>query len=197
MSLRPILIVMAIAAILAIITGFFLSDEIINTNGLQVFSGYIAEIFPCVSVVANHSINPARAALIWSVQWLFFPIYLFVWLIALKPWSAVMKIAVVKQVATLSRGHCLMVIPGIMILSAFILSDFGLINFLSFFRGDIFETSRQTINKLPTVLSLPYISNIGMVFYAWLIPLCNAIIYWLFLFFFVNFKFYIRTRNSD
>ena len=196
MTIRPLLLVMFIAALTAFGTGFFFPIDVILEEHVQVYSRFISELVPCISVMVQHALNPARAQFTLAVQWTFFPIYLITWFWTGPVWSKEMKQAILKETAksTSIVKRRVGAILSIVVLGSLILTDFGVINAMSFFRGTIFVGDPLTF---PNMLRAPFTSNFGMVLYAWFIPLSVAMYYWMFLLLTVNIREYFNSPTSS
>ena len=194
MTLKPLLTVMIVASLFAILFGILLPSSAISIHGVKAIASVVTSFVPCVSVIANSARDSARAEITWSVQWLFAPAYLIVLIWSGNPWGIAMRTSIIKTCKERANSRCnpWTVILGISCLFAFILSDFGVINFVSFFKGDIFKGDPL---ELPILLRVPFESNIGMALYGWFVPLGVAMFYWLFLLLIVNFKLYLKKQN--
>jgi hypothetical protein len=195
MTIRPLIKIMILAALLAIGTGFLLPSVIIAASSMKFLVNIIASLVPCVSVIAHNAIDPIRAEVTWAVQWMFFPIYLFLWFWVAPVWGKEMKGAALKKSSELpgTGGKRFALLFGILALGTLVLSDAGLINVWSFIRGSVFQGNPSL---LPILLRAPFVSKAGMVLYAWLIPLINATAYWMFFMLIVNFKSYFADARE-
>jgi len=189
MTARPVFIAMFVSALLAATTGFFLSSDAITSKYIASFSSLVAQIVPCVSVMAQNAIDPSRAQITWALQWTCFPIILMIWLWSGPVWSKEMKQAILKETSESSSigKRRLVLILTVFALGSVILSDFGVVDLWSFFRGSIFY---GVPSKMPLILRVPFTSNFGMALYAWFVPIAEAFCYWMFLLLVVNFKSY-------
>lgn len=181
---------MILAACFAIITGAILPMDFVLHSNVQSFTNFVASIAPGVSVMSEKAVNPARAGLTWAVQWLFLPFYLFMAFACEPITTKEYKEQVIKHtrnVASLFK-YRLLVVTALFIIASFILSDFGVINGISFFRCSIFLGD---IAELTRSLRAPFTSNIGMIFYAWFMPLGVTWYYWLFSALLLNFRLFV------
>jgi hypothetical protein len=189
-SVWPLLAVYAIAALVAFACAALVPDRIVGARVTIELCQAIAHYAPSVTVMSAHSLEPMRIQFIWAIQWLFFPIYILVWYITATPWSPEMCKAARVQAETLSRAHNATAIVGIVVSLVLILSDFGIIDGVSFLRGTLFEVNGD-ISNLPLKLREPFMSTFSMVFYAWVIPSGNAWVYWMLVYLVVNSRLFI------
>lgn len=193
--MRPLLKTMVIASIFAMLFGLLLPARVISLGVIKAFANFVASVVPCVSVIANGASNPSRAEITWAVQWLFAPVYFIVLMNTANPWRKEMRRAIVKTCRERKNSRCnpFGIAFVIACLGVMILSDFGVVNFGSFYQGDMF---RGNPSQLPILLRAPFESNMAMTIYGWVIPLAVALYYELFLLLTVNFKLYLNKQDS-
>lgn len=184
------------AALLAIVTGFILPMDIILLSNVKIFTHFVSSFFPGVSAMSGRAINPARAELTWALQWIFFPIYLCLLFMKNPIYGKKVTESFNKSTrkSPITNKERFMLLVGVTLMVYGILADFGVGEGPGFFRGTIFEGN---ISKLPASLRAPFTSNVGMVLYAWFIPIATALYYWGFLLFVVNFRSYINLPISS
>ena len=144
----------------------------------------------------NSARKRTRSGLTWAVQWIMATVDVVVYFSVAPPWTTAYRAAVEKNCAELTRrgkGFGTLFF-GLAILAGFILSDLGIVRFISFTRGTMFA---GPINEVPYMLRAQFLSRFGLVFYAWIIPLCTATYYWLFVSIVVNFRRYWRVGQNN
>ncbi len=194
-TIRPLINMMIVTGSIAIVTGVLLPSSVIEMRGIKGFSEIVASIVPCVEIIAKKTADPVRAEITWALQWALFPIQLAVWLWTGPVWGKEMRLAALKTSFELPETgkKRAVVIIGILTLGTFIFSDLGIIHIFSFLRGTPFEGDPS---KLPSILRVPFSSKFGMIFYAWLIPLSNTFVYWMFLHIVVNFQSFFKDAKA-
>jgi hypothetical protein len=195
MSTRPLFLFTIFTAFVAAVTGFFYSSELFSNNSIQSYSHFVSEIVPSVSIMSRNAISPSRAELTWALQWSFFPIYLGIWLWTGSVWSKEMKQAILKETSETPNivKRRIGAVLVILVLGSLILTDFGIIDVWSLYRGTLFEGDPSTF---PGILRAPFVSNFGMALYAWFLPLAEALCYWMFLLLTVNIREYFNAPQS-
>lgn len=194
-SLFPLFIAIAVSLLTAILTAYILPTDIVKSETSRLLAVEIGKAFPGTLVASMGSFDPARSGLTWAVQWIMATVDVVVYFYIAPPWTTAYRAAVEKNCAELTRrgkGFGTMFF-GLAILASIILSDLGIVRFLSFTRGTLFA---GPINEVPYMLRAQFLSRFGLVFYAWIIPLCTATYYWLFVSIVVNFRRYWRVGQN-
>jgi hypothetical protein len=191
-SLSPLFIAIGVSLLTAILTVYLLPIDIVKSETSSSLTVHIGKVFPGTLVASMGSFDPARSGLTWAVQWIMAAVYLVIYFYIGPPWTTAYRAAVEKNCAELTRrgkGFGTMFF-GLAILAGLILSDLGIVHFISFTRGTIFA---GPINEVPYILRTQFLSRVGLAFYAWIIPLCTATYYWFFVAIVVNFRRYWRV----
>lgn len=187
---KPFFKFIALTALVAVVTGFMIPIEIIVSDNIKAFTKFVGSIFPCVSVMSEKAINPARAELTWAVQWLFFPLYLCLLFVGIPIRDRALRESIVNKFSKFPNVTVrrLVVIFGICFLGHQILVDFRILEGESYLRGTTFEGD---VSHLSRRFRAPFTSNIGMALNAWLFPMIVAVYYWAFFLWVANFKLYM------
>lgn len=194
-SVSPLIISIVVSLLTAILTVYILPTDIVKSETSRLLAVQVGKAFPGTLVASMGSFEPARSGLTWAVQWIMATVDIVVYFYIAPPWTKAYRAAVEKNCAELTRrgkGFGTLFF-GLAILAGFILSDLGIVHFISFTRGTLFA---GPINDVPYMLRAQFLSRFGLVFYAWIIPLCTATYYWMFVSIVVNFRRYWRVGQN-
>lgn len=155
-----------------------------NDGGLGSGFRAIANFIPSVSAIAKYSLNPDLAATICSIQWLFAPVYLGLYLFT-APWSSRMRDSVRDKAKQFKFKHKFFFVIGTLYLIAYFLGDMDVLNFPTFFNGKL--VSPPDVN----ILRIIYVNNIALAVYASLAVVAECTLLWFLSVFLLNFKVYL------
>lgn len=171
----------------ALITlSLFLPNSFVQSTFILNAIGVIGDLIPCVSVFERASIDPARTGLIWSIGWMMAPIYLVIYIFCYPPLGAKTRTWIRKNQTSMGGKPWKGVYVAIVVLSCIVLSDFNVIHLGSLYRGTVFYKGAQGAG----LLGIPFQSQFGSAIYAWVIPLCEAFVYYALLCSVINVKIY-------
>jgi len=165
------------------ISGILFSNEVIDLGMRHV---------PAIAIASGISNNPDACRFTMSTQWILSIFYIFTLIVGYFPFMAVMKVAAhrasqIKPVSHMSLrglGFCLF---GF----AYILGDFGVTRFPTFFNGIYFS------GKHPLALFVYIINSpLFMPLFSWLSAFVTIMFYWMCLYVIANYSI-IFGLNSE
>lgn len=177
---RLFLFTVAIGAVFPFI-GLLMPNSIVQSNWIISSTRLLGYLIPCIDVVAKQSMDPERMRLVWSFGWLPAPVYLAIMVISIPPWAEDVRADFKKRLDSQGRRPIFFFFV-IIFMACFVLSDFNLIDFVSIYRGNVFSRGIQGHG----LLGIPFYSPVGSALYAWLVPLCEAVMYYIFFLFLTN-----------
>ncbi|MFZ5723573.1 MAG: hypothetical protein ACOY33_07910 [Pseudomonadota bacterium] len=174
------------AAIVAAITGWLLPDEFVLVLAATDFVDFVQRQVPIIGVVSEHFSDQRRAVLTWSIQWAFVPLHFLVLVLRAPPRSPAFVEAARLKISSFSRPKAAFaLLTALVFVAIVILSDIGVVDFYSLYRGSPFVVSGD-LAAAPILLRAPHTSVFGMVVYAWAVPAAVTFMYYFFLLFFVS-----------
>jgi hypothetical protein len=185
-AIKPLLYCVAGAAFVAILSIHLSSLPVVQSGALRVLPTMV-RLVPSVASISSETMNREAAEIVLMFQWLFAPIYLFVWFYTAPPWTRRMRYTVLLTARTLTPAKRYIVFPlGIVFLGAWVLGDLGVIDFPTFYNG---KYAYPLDHAVPQV-KLIYGSSVALAIYAWLGPLCEVAVLWMLSMSVINAKTY-------
>jgi hypothetical protein len=150
-------------------------------------------VVPSIGEISRQTSNPEASLAVLSIQWISFPIYLAALFWTWPPWSATMRSAIRSK----SRNYTSAQRAGFVFVYLFIcmwllgyFSRLGLPNFLN---GRLVLPREDAVAQLRGVYRSPAV----LCLYAWLSPLIEACVIWLFTVFTSNFRLYLLPEDTQ
>ncbi|WP_143525921.1 hypothetical protein [Rhodanobacter sp. C05] len=182
-------IILLSAFFISVIISLFIGDYLINNWHINAFISLIGKIVPAVNKISNETDYKSLAKISIALQWLYFPVYLFM-LCAMQPfWK---KFEPKKIITSSARKKGIWSFAFLfLICGALAMADFGFIR-CSIFRGDFFNPDYSVF-----WLRLPYEGRFGLAIAAFMMPILSSFIYWFLPFSFgAIFRFFWRIMTS-
>ena len=198
MNLRPFYLEGLISAIVCLFTYQILVNNIGLLETLRPFADRVANVVPSILIMSKRAIYPPIAEISWAIQWLFFPFYMLTLFAFNVPWSKGLEEEFKKNRygVRYGLGHTVGSYLALVAIASMILSDIGVIDFVSFIRGCGLEVE-EDITSAPALIRAPLTSNFGMLLYAWFIPFFVALFYWAFVCMLLNPKVITGYNKSN
>lgn len=191
-AVKPLLHCMFGAAVVAILSVYSLDIPAVRNIVLH-FVPSMVRVVPSVGSIASETKSPEVSETILLAQWLFAPLYLFVWFYSAPPWTRRMRSTVLlgtRSFAPAKRYMALLV--GSVFLGAWLLGDLGLIDFPTFYNGKFACPLDQAAPQVKVI----YGSPVALAVYAWLGPICEVTVVWMLSMLVVNAKTYAAPANA-
>lgn len=190
-ELRPILRCLAAAAAVAAICCLVVPSSAVKTALVQIIPS-LRRLVPSVANISREMLDPEESEIILIVQWWFAPIYLFIWFYFYPPWSLRMRRTVAIACQTLSEvKRTIGLTIGILFLGAWLLGDFQIIDFPTFYNAKYVYPLTEAVPQLKLI----YISRVALTIYAWVGPIVEASIVWMFFVLVLNAKTYLSPQR--
>jgi hypothetical protein len=191
-ELRPVFICLIMAGIVAVIT-----SSIVLTSAVGYWLSRVlplmVRLVPSIATISGGTANPMISAIILAIQWLFAPVYVFLWFYLFPPWSRRMAQTISNAREKLPSGRRVVGMSiGIIFFSAWLLGDFGVIDFPTFYNGKYVYPLAGAVPQLKLV----YGSSTLLAIYAWFGPFAEALILWMFFVTTLNANRYYASRDS-
>jgi hypothetical protein len=191
-ELQPLLLCMGVAALVAIASVIISSLPVARNSAAGVIEN-ILWLVPSVGRISQQMRNPESGEIILLPQWLFVPAYTFIWFYFLAPWSPRMRESALLKSRTLTPAKRAIGLPvAILFLVVWLLGDFGLIDFPTFYNGEFLYPPSHAVPQL----SLIYASSIALAIYAWVGPLAEVCVAWLLCVIVLNAKIYFSPDSQ-
>ncbi len=192
-DLRPILRAFLLAAAAAAIC-FFIAPTSQVKSALVPIVPSLLRLVPSVATISSEMSDPEASEITLLVQWFFVPIYLFIWFYFYPPWSLRMRrtVAITSQTLT-ERKRTLGLAIGIIFFGAWLLGDFGIIAFPTFYNARYVYPLNEGVPQLKLI----YISRTALTIYAWVGPIAEASIAWMFFVLVLNAKTYLSVQKPS
>lgn len=146
-----------------------------------------------INGVAQSSESPTAVVLIMGYQWVFLPWYAAVWFIMVNPLNKATRTAMEAKAASLRPGQRILFVAGFLYLVAYVLGDFGVISFPTFFNARwAYPLSTASLFLHPI-----YRSRGALMLYAWISPMCEAGLWFMLCNAIVNFRAFLGFHRSD
>jgi hypothetical protein len=192
-ELRPLLHLFMVTAAVAAIC-LFMSPTVIARTALGCILPFIRRLVPSAIAISNEMSDPNASEAILVVQWLFTPIYLFFWFYFYPPWSSRMRRTVAMTSQTMTEAkRTIGLAVGTLFFGAWLLGDFQIIDFPTFFNGKYVYPINQAVPQLKLI----YVSRFALTLYAWIGPVAEAAIIWMFFVLVLNAKIYLFPQPPD
>src|ERR1700722_1475512 len=192
-ELRPLLRCMVVAAIVAAIC-FLVAPIPTAQNSMDSIMPFMLRLVPSVATISSETLNPLPSEIVLAVQWLFAPAYLYIWFYSLPPWSRRMSATISNTSKALTDSRRFIGVPiGILFFGSWLLGDANLIAFPTFYNGNYVYPPSHAVPQLKLI----YESRVALVIYAWLGPLTEAAIIWMFSVLVLNAKTYLAQQRHD
>ncbi len=143
--------------------------------------------------IARSSEHPSEAILIMGYQWLFLPWYAAVWFIKFGPWKKAIRMTTAAKAATLRPGQRVLALIGELYLAAYALGDFGVIPVPTMINARWAYPWDAAVFFLRPI----YHSNVLLMLYAWVSPVCESVVWWLLINFTLNILLYLGLHRSN
>ena len=190
---RPLLRCMVVAAIVAGIC-FLIAPIPTVQNSMDSIMPFMLRLVPSAATISSETLNPLASEIVLAIQWLFAPAYLCIWFYCLPPWSRRMSVTISNASRTLTDSKRFIGVPiGILFFGAWLLGDANLIAFPTFYNGKYVYPLSHAVPQLKLI----YESRVALVIYAWLGPLTEASIIWMFSVLVMNAKTYLAQQRRD
>jgi hypothetical protein len=191
-ELHPLLQCMIAAAVVAIIS-LAISMLPVARHGIASAIEGILWLVPSVGLISRQMADPEIGEIILLPQWLFAPAYAFIWFHFLAPWSPRMRQAALLKSRTLTPVKRAVGLPvAILLLGVWMLGDLGLIDFPTFYNGKFLYPLAHSVPQLRLI----YASPIALVIYAWVGPLAEVCVAWMFCLIVLNAKIYLSPDSA-
>jgi hypothetical protein len=173
--LRPLLFWLAMAGIVGFLS-VLLSSFPVGTHKLALVFERALFLVPSVGRISGSMADPEAGQVILFSQWLFGPLYLFLWFYCLPPWGSLMRASAQTTSRTLTNAKRWILLPvGLLVLCAWILGDLGVISFPTLYNGDFVHPISGGVTQLRYI----YTSPTMLALYAWFSPLAEATVIWM------------------
>jgi hypothetical protein len=188
-SLRPLLLCMAASAVVAVCASFVP----VARHGAATVIENILWLVPSVERISRETPDPEISEIILLSQWLFAPAYALIWFYCLAPWSPRMRQVAMRKSQTLTPVQRAAGLPiAILFFVAWLLGDFGIIHFPTFYNGEFLYPLDHAVPQLRII----HTSRIAMAIYAWIGPLAEVWVIWMLCLFVVNAKAYFSPQQT-
>jgi hypothetical protein len=191
-ELRALIACMMAAAAVAVISLMVCSLSFVQ-YGLTGILRAVMRLVPSVATISNATADPGASEVILAIQWPFLLLYLFLWFHFFPPWSRRMRqtISNSRQRFSIER-RVISIAIGALFLGAWLLGDFNLIDFPTFFNGKYVSPIAGAVPQLKLI----YASRVALSLYAWVGPIVESTILWMFLVIVLNAKIYLTHSRS-
>jgi hypothetical protein len=179
---RLLKVLRAVAFAVAFCCVFVVPERAVSSQAVHQLVAAVARFAPGVLSMSERALDPSRAQLTWALAWMLFPVHLAALIWIRRPWAPIRTPATASAQNSLTLAALIGLLTGCF----FIGSDFGIPGMPGLMRGTIF-TGGPPGNSL-TLLGAPFTSSIGLLLYAWCLPIGNAVIYYLFFCVLFNFR---------
>lgn len=125
---------------------------------------FMCDIVPTIHGISTYTSNPSWSELLISIQWVFAPIYLITWFTVFSPFSGKLKNKINDISIKMSRGQRIAVIIGLVVLTAYFLSDMGILDIPTLFNGKLAYPPATATPLLRPI----YRSWLFLSLYAWI-----------------------------
>jgi hypothetical protein len=192
-ELRPLVRCFMVSAAAASVC-FFIAPTAVAKNILVSILPFIGRFVPSIATISSEMLDPKASEIILAVQWLFAPIYLFIWFCFYPPWSSRMRrtVAITSQTLTETKRTIGLVI-GVLFFGSWLLGDFQFISFPTFYNGKYVYPLSEAVPQLKLI----YVSRVALTIYAWVGPVAEASIIWMFFVLVLNAKIYVLPQRRD
>jgi hypothetical protein len=186
---RPLLVCMAAAALVAIFADSIASLAMVQKNAVRILPSLVRFV-PSVAQIASETANNEASEIILLAQWLFAPVYAFVWFYTAPPWTPRMRYTVRLTNRTIPSSKRVVAWPiGILFLGAWALGDLGVISFPTFYNGKYAYPLDHAVPQVKVIYGSPF----ALAVYAWLGPICEVCVFWMLAMLIVNAKTYLSA----
>lgn len=173
--LRPLLLSFAMAGIVGFLS-VILSTFPVATHDVALVLQRALFLVPSVGRLSGSMTDPEAGQVILLTQWLFAPIYIFLWFYCLPPWGPLMRASAQTKGQTLTNAQRWFVLPlGVLVLCAWISGDLGVIGFPTLYNGKFVYPVEGGVMQLKYI----YTSPIALALYAWFGPIGEATVLWM------------------
>jgi hypothetical protein len=190
--LTPLVVVMAATFALSYLSSMQF-DMVSGFAQVGEIAAYGINHVPAIAKSLAFSPYPEKCGFVMTVQWFLFWVYAVVLFVGYFPMAPTIRVAIRRRMATKPTSH--MFLRGVGFLAfavAYILGDFSVIHFPTFFNGGMIAA--EIIHSIWSIAAMIE-DPVWMPFIAWLAPLATAIIYWGTLYALVNFKLLVEQDD--
>ena len=184
-SIRPIVVAVLLSIVVAILSAWSAFAGLLPKIGTEIAWNF-AVLVPSTARISAATLDPNAAQIVLSAQWALFPVHLLSWFYAGLPWSRKVRRSAEIKARTLKGSQRVLFAVGYIFLGAWLLGDFGLIDFPTLYNGGYVYPPESAVPQLHII----YTSNFVLTVYAWMSPLMEVGCLWMFLLFTFNFRAY-------
>lgn len=157
-------------ALIALIVSALCAAGILDGFGNSALITFLSNIIPGTDSVATRTAYPVTARVTFSIQWLFFPVYLVLMCAYRLPFKPIRPCSVAARRDLRSRA--VRVLPMTLMFLLPMLVDWDVLPGPSFFRGSVWQPDFA-------LTTLPYDGRSGLALAGFVTPVVEALIYWL------------------
>ena len=190
--LIPIVVVAAVTFALSYLSSM-LFDSVSGVAVVGEIGAYGTNHVPAISKSLALSTYPKKCSFVMTIQWFLFWVYTILLFVGYFPMAPTMRVAIRRRMAMKPTSH--MFLRGVGFLAfavAYILGDFSMIHFPTFFNGGLIAADNiHSIWSIAGMIEDP----VSMPFIAWFAAFASAFIYWGAFYVLANFKLLVEQDD--
>lgn len=190
---RWLAVAISVALVIAIICAT-VPANLVHAPVVSTLISLVSLAVPSLNAIAARSDDYDRYLLVLSSQWLFAPVYAYIFFIRLFPFAASARRAADARLAGMDpsqKPNRLALLFGLVILVLNALGTLGVIHWPSFYNGG------YVLDKLSPVYSAFYSSTIGMIVFAWFSSIMEILFAWMLLYSAAHARFLLTGRVRE
>ncbi|MFC4526329.1 hypothetical protein ISN76_19110 [Dyella halodurans] len=185
MNLGPIAITAIVTLAISYLSSIFF-DVVAGSTLASEIGAYGVNHVPAIWKSVGISPYPEKCSFVMTIQWLLFLLYAALLFIGYWPVAPTIRVAIRRSASLRPVPHAFLRLAVFLIVAfAFILGDFSVIHFPTFFNGDmITDDSSHSVLSLSRLIA----NSSTMPLISWFVVFASVFIYWGAFYVLVNFK---------
>jgi len=153
--MTPLVVSVTAAAVVAIFSVYFSTVPVIQVSVVRALP-MMVHLVPSVPSISSETRNMEASEIVLLTQWLFAPVYAFVWFYTAPPWAPRMRYTILLKARTFTPAKRSIGMPlGTLVLAAWLLGDFGIIGFPTFYNGKFAYPLDHAVPQIKLIYGSP------------------------------------------